>query len=49
MGTEEMKQIAELIATAVTKGDADPDHAVSKEVRTGVSDLVTRYPAYPHS
>jgi glycine hydroxymethyltransferase len=49
MGTEEMKQIAELIATAVTKGDPDPDHAVSKEVRTGVTDLVTRYPAYPHA
>jgi glycine hydroxymethyltransferase len=49
MGTEEMKQIAELIATAVTKGDADPDHAVSKEVRRGVTDLVTRYPAYPHA
>ena len=49
MGTEEMKQVAELIATAVTKGDADPDHAVSKEVRAGVTDLVTRYPAYPHA
>ena len=47
MGTEEMARIAELIATAVTKGDADPDHPVSKEVRAGVQDLVTRFPAYP--
>ena len=30
MGTDEMETIADLIATAVTKGDADPDHAVSK-------------------
>ena len=49
MGTAEMEQIAQLIATAVTKGDADPDHAVSKEVRAGVTDLVMRYPAYPHA
>ncbi len=47
MGTDEMRQIADLIATAVTKGDADPDHAVSKEVRAGVTDLVSRFPAYP--
>jgi glycine hydroxymethyltransferase len=47
MGTEEMKVIGQLIATAVTKGDADPDHAVSKEVRAQVTDLVTRFPAYP--
>ena len=47
MGTEEMKVIGELIATAVTKGDADPDHAVSKEVRAQVTELVTRFPAYP--
>ena len=47
MGTDEMVTIAELIATAVTKGDADPDHAVSREVRAEVSDLVTRFPAYP--
>jgi len=49
MGTAEMEQIAQLIATAVTKGDADPDHAVSKEVHAGVTDLVMRYPAYPHA
>jgi glycine hydroxymethyltransferase len=47
MGTDEMRQVAELIHTAVTQGDADPDHAVSKEVRAGVTDLVTRFPAYP--
>jgi glycine hydroxymethyltransferase len=47
MGLEEMKQIAALIHRAVTEGDADPDHAVSKDVRAQVTDLVTRFPAYP--
>ncbi|KRF48413.1 serine hydroxymethyltransferase [Terrabacter sp. Soil811] len=47
MGLEEMKQIASLIHRAVTEGDADPDHAVSKNVRAEVTDLVTRFPAYP--
>jgi len=47
MGIEEMKTIASLIHTAVTKGDADPEHAVSKQVRSEVTDLVTRFPAYP--
>jgi glycine hydroxymethyltransferase len=47
MGTEQMKQIATLIHKAVTEGDADPDHPVSKEVRAEVTDLVTRFPAYP--
>src|SRR3954454_247358 len=47
MGLEEMKQIASLIHRAVTQGDADPDHAVSKDVRAEVTDLVTRFPAYP--
>lgn len=47
MGTEEMKAIGQLIAKAVTEGDADPDHAVSKEVRAQVTELVTRFPAYP--
>ena len=47
MGTEEMRTIADLIATAITQGDADPEHAVTKEVRAQVSDLVTRFPAYP--
>ena len=47
MGTEEMKKIAELIHRAVNEGDADPDHAVAKEVRAEVTDLVQRFPAYP--
>ena len=47
MGTDEMVTVAELIATAVTKGDADPEHPVSTQVRAEVSDLVTRFPAYP--
>ena len=47
MGIEEMKQIAALIHKAVTEGDADPDHAMSKDVRAQVTDLVTRFPAYP--
>jgi glycine hydroxymethyltransferase len=47
MGTDEMRQVAELIHMAVTQGDADPDHSVSKEVRASVTDLVTRFPAYP--
>ncbi len=38
-----MKQIASLIHQAVTTGDADPDHAVSKQVRAEVTDLVTRF------
>ncbi|MDO5501786.1 MAG: serine hydroxymethyltransferase [Actinomycetia bacterium] len=46
MGTDEMRTIADLIARAVTAGDADPEHAVSKEVRAEVSDLVSRFPAY---
>ena len=47
MGTHEMVTIAELIHTAVTKGDADPAHAVSLQVREQVSELVARFPAYP--
>ncbi len=47
MGETEMRTIARLIAKAVTEGDADPDHAVSKEVRAEVTDLVGRFPAYP--
>ena len=47
MGTEEMRVIADLIATAVTEGDADPDHSVSRQVRSQVSELVERFPAYP--
>ena len=47
MGTDEMKTIAELIHTAITKGDGDPEHAVAKDVRAQVTELVQRFPAYP--
>ncbi|MCE1179956.1 MAG: serine hydroxymethyltransferase [Micrococcales bacterium] len=47
MGVEEMKTIAALIHTAVTQGDGDADGSVSKDVRAQVSELVTRFPAYP--
>ncbi|MGA8048028.1 MAG: serine hydroxymethyltransferase, partial [Dermatophilaceae bacterium] len=47
MGTDEMRVVADLIATAVIDGDSDPDHAVSREVRAQVSELVERFPAYP--
>jgi len=47
MGESEMREIADLIARAVVDGDADPDSAVSTEVRAQVSDLVSRFPAYP--
>ena len=47
MGEDEMRIIAELIARAVVDGDADPEHAVSREVRGQVTDLVGRFPAYP--
>lgn len=46
MGEDEMRTIAGLIARAVVDGDADPEHAVSREVRAEVTDLVTRFPAY---
>src|SRR5918993_499078 len=46
MGEDEMRTVAELIHRAVTKGDADPEHPVSREVRATVSDLVARFPAY---
>ena len=47
MGEAEMVEIADLIATAVTQGDADPGHPVSRDVRGRVTDLVTHFPAYP--
>ncbi len=47
MGEEEMRTIGALIARAVTEGDADPEHAVSREVRGRVSELVEAFPAYP--
>ncbi|MBR7743729.1 serine hydroxymethyltransferase [Phycicoccus sp. BSK3Z-2] len=47
MGEEQMQRIGELIARAVVDGDADPEHAVSREVRAGVTELVEAFPAYP--
>ena len=47
MGEDEMRTIADLIARAVVDGDADPEHAVSREVRGQVAELVGRFPAYP--
>lgn len=47
MREPEMREIADLIATAVTKGDADPEHPVSRELHARVSELVGRFPAYP--
>ncbi|MGO0574908.1 serine hydroxymethyltransferase [Ornithinimicrobium panacihumi] len=47
MGVEQMQQVADLIHRAVTEGDADPDHAVSAEVRGQVTELLSAYPAYP--
>lgn len=47
MGPDEMVTIADLIHTAVTKGDADPEHEVSHTVRGTVTELVTQFPAYP--
>jgi glycine hydroxymethyltransferase len=49
MGEEQMTQIAGLIARAVKETDGDPEHAVAREVRADVSDLVTAFPAYPRS
>ncbi|MGN6611191.1 MAG: serine hydroxymethyltransferase [Angustibacter sp.] len=48
MGEAEMGRIAGLIARAVKDTDGDPDHAVAREVRAEVSELVTAFPAYPH-
>ncbi len=47
MGPDEMRTIGALIARAITEGDADPQHPVTQEVRAQVTDLVTRFPAYP--
>lgn len=47
MGAEEMKVVADLIHRAITEGDGSPDHAVAQDVRAQVTDLVTRFPAYP--
>ena len=47
MGTEQMQLIADLIHRAVTQGDGDPEHAVAREVRAQVTELLGAYPAYP--
>ncbi|WP_018156601.1 serine hydroxymethyltransferase [Demetria terragena] len=47
MGTEEMKVIADLIHRAITQGDGTAEHSVAQDVRAEVTDLVTRFPAYP--
>jgi glycine hydroxymethyltransferase len=49
MGEEQMRTIGGLIARAVTDGDADPEHAVSREVRGQVTELVEAFPAYPRA
>ncbi|KQX70057.1 serine hydroxymethyltransferase [Angustibacter sp. Root456] len=48
MGEAEMTRVAALIARAVKETDGDPDHAVAREVRAEVSELVSAFPAYPH-
>ena len=49
MGEAEMRVIADLIARAVVDGDADPEHAVSREVR-GAGDRPRRpLPGLPAS
>jgi glycine hydroxymethyltransferase len=47
MGEEQMRVVGRLIARAVTEGDADPEHAVSRAVRDEVTSLVEAFPAYP--
>ena len=47
MGLEEMDVIADVIHRAVTETDGSADNAVAKEIREQVTDLVTRFPAYP--
>ncbi len=47
MGEEQMRVVGRLIARAVTEGDADPEHAVSRAVRDEVTALVEAFPAYP--
>ena len=47
MAEPQMREIADLMALAITKGDADPQHEVSRQVRGRVSELVAAFPAYP--
>ena len=39
--------IADVIHRAVTETDGTPEHPVAQEIREQVTDLVTRFPAYP--
>ncbi|WP_151524834.1 serine hydroxymethyltransferase [Serinicoccus kebangsaanensis] len=47
MGTDQMATIADLIHRAVTETDGDPEHAVAREIRAQVGELMTAHPAYP--
>lgn len=47
MGVEQMGTVADLMHRAITQTDGDPDHAVAREIRAEVSDLLQAYPAYP--
>ena len=47
MGLAEMDVIADVIHRAVTETDGTPEHPVAQEIREQVTDLVTRFPAYP--
>jgi glycine hydroxymethyltransferase len=49
MGPEQMATIAGLIARAVKETDGDPEGAVSREIRSTVSELVEAFPAYPRA
>lgn len=47
MGVAQMEVVADLIHRAVTQGGGDPEHAVAREVRAQVTELMTAHPAYP--
>ncbi len=47
MGTEQMEQIGDLIARAVTETDGTPEHLVAREIRDSIGELLTAFPAYP--
>ncbi|MDO5740964.1 MAG: serine hydroxymethyltransferase [Ornithinimicrobium sp.] len=47
MGVEQMQTVAQLIHRAVTETDGTSEHAVAKEIRGQITDLLVSYPAYP--
>ncbi|QFG67825.1 serine hydroxymethyltransferase [Ornithinimicrobium pratense] len=47
MGVEQMDAIADLMHRAITQTDGDPEHAVAREIRAEVTQLLQAYPAYP--